>query len=106
MTEHNEWDHDHSDFAVDDIMIIAVAADTETWLPHLVLGVPVDDDEVIEGMIPVSLTPTEAYQVGAYLIQAASTVSSFYDELINKSIEERKEIISLESHFLDSSYPL
>ena len=106
MTEPNEWDPDHSEYAVDDIMIIAVAADTETWLPHLVLGVPVDENESIEGIIPVTLTPTEAYQVGAYLIQAASTVSSFYDELIDKSIEERKEIISLESHYLDSSYPL
>lgn len=109
MTEPNDWDHDHSDcdhHGVDDIMVIAIAADTETWLPHLVLGVPVDEDEAIEGMVPVTLTPEEAYQVGAYLIQAASTVSSFYNELLDKSLEERKEIISLESHFLDSSYPL
>lgn len=99
------WNED-SDGIVEDIMVIAVAADTETWLPHLVLGIPVDEEEeVIGGIVPITMTPEEAYQVGAYLIQAASTVSSFYNELIDKSIEERKEIISLESHFLDSSYP-
>jgi hypothetical protein len=87
-------------------MVIAVAADTETWLPHLVLGIPVDEEEeLVGGIVPITMTPEEAYQVGAYLIQAAATVSSFYNELIDKSIEERKEIISLESHFLDSSYP-
>jgi hypothetical protein len=99
------WNED-SDGIVDDIMVIAVAADTETWLPHLVLGIPVDEEEeLVGGIVPITMTPEEAYQVGAYLIQAAATVSSFYNELIDKSIEERKEIISLESHFLDSSYP-
>lgn len=89
----------------DDILLIAITADSETWLPHIMVGVPVDEDEVIEGMVPVALTPEEAYQVGAYLIQAAATVSSFYVELVEKTIEERKEIIALESQFMDSPYP-
>jgi hypothetical protein len=91
----------------EDIMVVAVTADPDTWLPRVLLGIPVDDDydSEIDGIIPVSLTPEEAYQVGAYLIQAASTVSSFYTELIDKTIDERKEIISLESQFMDSPYP-
>ena len=89
----------------DDLLLIAITADSETWLPHIMVGVTVDEDEIVEGMVPVTLTPEEAYQVGAYLIQAASTVSSFYVELVEKTVEERKEIIALESQFMDSPYP-
>lgn len=101
---------------VDDVMIIAVAADPETWLPQVVVGVPVeqadgdDPDSPItfstESYIPVTLSPEEALQIGAYLIQAATVVSSYYVELIDKSIEERREIIELESQLLNSSFPL
>lgn len=93
---------------LDDVMVIAVTADPETWLPQILVGIPVDPVMPFqsESIAPVTLTPEEAYQIGAYLIQAASTVSSFYSELIDKSVEERKEIISLESHFLGSPFPL
>ena len=103
MTEHSNAE-DHEEFE-SDVLIIAVAADTETWLPHILLGIPVDEDEVTTGLVPLSLTPDEAYRIGSYLIQAASTMASFYNELVDKSIEERKEIISLESQFLESSAP-
>lgn len=107
---------DLSDFLdpIDDVMIIAVAADPKSWLPQVVVGVPVatddaDDDSPIAfveaGYIPVTMSPEEALQVGAYLIQAASVVSSFYAELVDKTVEERKEIIELESQFLNSSFP-
>ena len=103
-----DYDLDDDDDVSDDIMVIAVTADTETWLPQILLGVPIDSEVPfqVENIAPVTLTPEEAYQIGAYLIQAASTVSSFYAELLDKTVEERKEIISLESHFLGSSYPL
>lgn len=90
----------------DDIMIIAVAANPETWLPQILLGIPADEEEIIEGIIPVTLTPQEAYQIGAYLIQSAATVSNFHDELLSKSLEEREEIMSLESSFLDSPFSI
>jgi hypothetical protein len=102
-------DLDNSDDSeLDDIMVIAVTADTETWLPQILLGIPIDPEIPfqVEGIAPVNLTPEEAYQVGAYLIQAAATVSSFYAELVEKTVEERKEIISLESHFLGSPFPI
>ena len=91
----------------EDIMIIAVAADPETWLPQILIGVPVDEEDgdgFEERIASLTLSPEEAYQIGAYLIQAASTVSSFYTELVDKTVEERKEIISLESQFLESPY--
>ena len=93
---------------VDDVMIIAVTADPETYLPRIVIGVPIDEDDEfqIKGIAPLSLSPEEAYQVGAYLIQAAATVSSFHSELIDKTVEERKEILDLESQFLNSSFTL
>lgn len=94
-----------SDFD-DDIMVIAVAANPETWLPQILLGIPVDEEEIIEGIVPVTLSPQEAYQVGAYLIQSAATVSAFYDKLLDKSIEEREEIMCLESSFLDSPFSI
>lgn len=90
----------------DDIMIIAVAANPETWLPQILLGIPAGDEEIIEGIVPVTLTPQEAYQIGAYLIQSAATVSTFHDELLSKSIEEREEIMALESNYLDSPFSL
>ena len=90
----------------DDIMIIAVAANPETWLPQILLGIPADEEEIIEGIIPVTLTPQEAYQIGAYLIQSAATVSTFHDELLPKSVEEREEIMCLESNYLDSPFSL
>jgi len=93
------------DDLMEDLMIIAVTADAETWLPQIMVGLPVDTDNIVEGIAPLSLTPEEAYQVGAYLIQAASTVASFYTELIDKSVEERKEIMDLESQLLGSSFP-
>lgn len=92
------------DDPLEDLMIIAVTADSETWLPQIMVGLPVDADDIVEGIAPMTLTPEEAYQVGAYLIQAASTVSSFYAELIDKSVEERKEIMDLESQLLGSSF--
>jgi len=107
-----ENDDDYVEFdiddLVDDVMIIAVAADPESYLPRIVVGIPYDEEDEfqIEGIAPVILTPEEAYQVGAYLIQAASTVSSFYSELIDKTVEERKEILDLESQFLNSSFTL
>jgi hypothetical protein len=103
-----EFDIDDDFNGVDDVMIIAVAADPETYLPRIVLGIPIDEDDEfqIEGIAPLTLSPEEAYQVGAYLIQAASTVSSFYTELIDKTLEERKEILDLESQFLNSSFTL
>lgn len=89
-----------------DIMIIAVAADPEVWLPQIVIGIPIENEEgEIDNVAPVSLSPEEAYQIGAYLIQAAGTVSSLYTELLDKTVEERKEIISLEAQFLDSPNP-
>jgi hypothetical protein len=90
----------------DDIMIIAVAANPETWLPQILLGIPADEEEIVQGIIPVVLTPQEAYQIGAYLIQSAATVSTFHDELLSKSIEEREEIMCLESSFLDSPFSI
>lgn len=103
-----EFDIDDDFNGVDDVMIIAVAADPETYLPRIVLGIPIDEDDEfqIEGIAPLTLSPEEAYQVGAYLIQAASTVSSFYTELIDKTLDERKEILDLESQFLNSSFTL
>ena len=99
---------DESEEEIDDIMVIAVTADTETWLPQILVGIPVNTDVPfqVEGIVPVTLTPEEAYQIGAYLIQAAATVSSFYTELIDKTVEERKEIIALESQFLDAPFPM
>lgn len=100
--------------SVNDIMVIAVAADPETWLPQVVVGIPFDtegDDDgdspvsFSSGYAPLSLSPEEAYQIGAYLIQAASVVASFYTELIDKTVDERREIIELESQFLNSSFP-
>lgn len=102
-----EFEFEYDDDMVADVMVIAVTADTETWLPQILVGIPADEDMAfqVEGITPVTLSPEEAYQIGAYLIQAASTVSSFYSELIDKTVEERKEIISLESQFLNSSFP-
>lgn len=89
-----------------DIMIIAVAADPDEWLPQIVIGIPIEEEDgEIENIVPLSLTPEEAYQIGAYLIQAAGTVSSLYTELLDKTVEERKEIISLEVQFSDSPNP-
>lgn len=93
----------------DDAVVIAIAMDPETWLPQVVLGVPLEQDEYweswpIDGVAPVTMTPDEAYQVGAYLIQAASTVASYYTELLDRSMEERKEIIELEARFLGVDY--
>lgn len=103
-----EFDYLEDFDELDDVMVIAVTADPETWLPQILVGVPIDPVMPFQAdtIAPITLTPEEAYQIGAYLIQAASTVSSFYSELVDKSIEERKEIISLESHFLGSPFPL
>lgn len=96
-------DFDIENDSLEDILIIAVAADPEEWLPQIVVGVPYEDEDgAIENVIPLTLTPEEAYQIGAYLIQAASTVSNLYAELLDKTVEERKEIISLEVQFSDS----
>lgn len=105
--EDYEFDFEY-DEAFDDVMVIAVTADPDTWLPQILVGVPIDPAVPFqsESIVPITLTPEEAYQIGAYLIQAASTVSSFYSELIDKTVEERKEIIALESHFLGSPFPL
>lgn len=103
-----EFDFEYDEDLLDDIMVIAVTADTDTWLPQILVGIPTDPSLPFqsESIVPITLTPEEAYQIGAYLIQAASTVSSFYSELIDKTVEERKEIIALESHFLGSPFPL
>jgi hypothetical protein len=99
-------DFDLEDGFNGDILIIAVAADPEEWLPQIVIGIPVEnEDGEVDSVAPVSLTPEEAYQIGAYLIQAAGTVSSIYSELVEKTVEERKEILSLEAQFLDSPNP-
>lgn len=91
--------------SITESMVIAVAADPDTWLPQIVLGLPVDPEVTwpegpLEGCSPLTLTPEEAYQIGAYLIQAATTVSSFYIELIGKTVEERQEIMTLETQLL------
>lgn len=88
----------------DDIMLIAVGADSETWLPAIFIAIPVETDEIVDGHLPMTLTSDQAYQIGAYLIQAASTVSSYHTELIEKTIEERREILCLESMFLGYEY--
>lgn len=89
--------------SLEDLLIIAVAADPDEWLPQIVLGIPYEnEDGDVDNVVPLSLTPEEAYQIGAYLIQAAGTVSSLYSELLEKTVEERKEIISLEAQFADS----
>lgn len=93
----------------DDAVLIAIALDPTTWLPQVVLGVPLEQDDLwetwpVDGIAPVTMSPEEAYQIGAYLIQAATTVSSYYTELIDRSVEDRKEIIELEASFLGSEY--
>lgn len=95
--------------ANEDPLIITIVADPDTWLPQIVLGVPVEMNDFWEewplsGVAPAMLTPEQAYQIGALLIQAATAVSSYYTELIDKPVEERREIIQLESQFLDSTF--
>lgn len=97
----DEFDIEHE--SLEDLLIIAVAADPDDWLPQVVLGIPYEnEDGDVDNIVPLSLTPEEAYHIGAYLIQAAGTVSALYTELLDKTIGERKEIISLEAQFADS----
>lgn len=102
------YDQDEEPESIAESMVIAIAADPDTWLPQIVLGLPVDPevtwpDGPLEGCTPLTLTPEEAYQIGAYLIQAATTVSSFFIELVGKTIEERQEIMTLETQLLMDS---
>lgn len=87
-----------------DTLLVAVTVDEEEWLPQIVLGIPWDAD--VEGMatptlIPLTMTPEEAFHVGQYLIMAAEAVGEYHAELSGKTIAERKEIMSLESQFVD-----
>ena len=99
------------DAAPDSAIFVSVAADEDTWLPQVLLGFPLQPDSVEDlDIFPesletamVTLTPETAYQVGAALIQAAGSCTSFFAELIEKDIEERKEIFLMEHAFVDEA---
>jgi hypothetical protein len=91
------------------MFVIAVTVNETEWLPQLVLGVPVDGPMAAEGTPPniaaVILSHEEGLEVGLSLLKSAQTVAQLYTELLDKPVEARKEILSLESQlFMDVDF--
>jgi hypothetical protein len=89
-------------------VIIATAVCHDTWLPKILLAVPIQEYEPdsetglpqdTEGCAVAFVSPEEAYQIGASIIAQAGHAASLHRVLVKKPIEERKEIIALEAQY-------
>ena len=88
-------------------IFVAVAADEGVWLPEVRLGFPLtEDDESVEPILAMMrMTPETAYKVGAALLQSATVSAALYAELINKTVEERREVFALEQGLMAGPDP-
>lgn len=103
MTSQSEVEHEDDEEGTD-IVVLASAVSNETWLPKVILAIPVEDPDeepLLEGCVSVALSPEEALQIGTSLVTLASETMTLNFELQDKSIEERKEIVQLEAQFRD-----
>lgn len=81
-------------------ILLYVAADPETWLPQVFLTITVTEADAERGRIDVPLQPHETMQIGAYFLQIASAAGTMYNELLERPIEEREEIIRMENQLM------
>lgn len=92
---------------------IGVKPDPDTWLPVLTLFVSLQDDQVLHekcddcgddhpAVAALVLTPSAAITAGLELIKSAQMVTNLHESLMDKTLEERQEIISLYAQFNSS----
>lgn len=103
-------------------VIVATAMCRETWLPKIILGIPMDEDDeddedgissdkvgILEDPVEDDLdkcavafiSPEDALKIGTTLIVQAQYAQDMHNELLGRSLEERKEIVELEAQFAD-----
>jgi hypothetical protein len=87
-------------------IFVSIAGDEDTWLPEVRLGFPLTSDEDIEPILAMmAMSPETAYKVGAALLHAATVSAALYADLIDKDIEARREIFTLEQELLTRPDP-
>lgn len=77
-----------------------VAADPEDWLPQIYVSFGITEEDMARGVVHLPLTPSECLDVGASLVQISTTAASLYNELLERTVEERKEILLMEAQLM------
>lgn len=101
---------DHSHFTDEESWAaIGVKPDPDTWLPVLTLFVALQEDQIDYGecddcgggfkVASLNLTPSAAITAGLELIKSAQMVTQLQESLVDKTLEERQEIINLYAQF-------
>jgi hypothetical protein len=88
---------DDDEYTEEQRMTVFCTADQETWLPKIILTIPVTEHEAEQEQVCMEFTPNECLRIGAMLVQMGDSIAQITTTLEDKSLEERREILLLES---------
>lgn len=87
----------------DDDLMVVISADPDTWMPLLVLGISSDD--AAGGYVHTTLSPEDGYLLAHALAKMSSATGILALELQEKTLEQRREILELESSLVEGTLP-